>query len=59
MPQALRLWICQSKMLLNERVYAAFLKHHLILFNNIDLSLALQLEFARKVGDVQVHVMNQ
>ena len=42
-----------------ERVYAAFLKHHLILFNNIDLSLALQVEFARKLGDVQVHVINQ
>ena len=42
-----------------ERVYAAFLKHHLILFNNIDLSPALQVEFAKKFGDVQVHVMNQ
>tara|TARA_B100000925_G_scaffold290362_1_gene275386 strand:+ start:145 stop:507 length:363 start_codon:yes stop_codon:yes gene_type:complete len=42
-----------------ERVYAAFLKHHLILFNNIDLSLALQVEFARKFGDVQVHVIIQ
>ena len=39
-----------------ERVYAAFLKHHLILFNNIDLSPALQVEFAKKFGDVQVHL---
>ena len=42
-----------------EQIYAAFLKHHLILFNNIDLSPALQVEFAKKFGDVQVHVMNQ
>ena len=40
-------------------VYKTFLEHHLILFNDIDLSPAVQVEFAKKFGDVQVHVMNQ
>ena len=40
-------------------VYKTFLEHHLILFNDIDLSPVVQVEFAKKFGDVQVHVMNR
>ena len=40
-------------------VYAAFLAHQLLLFRDQDLAPAAQVAFARRFGDVQVHVMNQ
>ena len=40
-------------------VYAAFLKHQLLLFRDQDLPPAGQVAFARRFGPVQVHVMNQ
>ena len=40
-------------------VYAAFLKHQLLLFRGQDLPQAAQVAFARRFGEVQVHVMNQ
>lgn len=41
------------------KVYEAFLDHQLILFRNVDLPPATQVAFARRFGEVQVHVMNQ
>jgi alpha-ketoglutarate-dependent 2,4-dichlorophenoxyacetate dioxygenase len=40
-------------------VHAAFLKHQLLLFRGQDLPPAAQVAFARRFGEVQVHVMNQ
>jgi taurine dioxygenase len=40
-------------------VYAAFLAHQLLLFRDQDLLPAAQVAFARRFGEVQVHVMNQ
>jgi len=40
-------------------VYAAFLKHQLLLFRDQDLPPAAQVAFARRFGEVQVHVMDQ
>ncbi|HYB08614.1 MAG TPA: TauD/TfdA family dioxygenase [Alphaproteobacteria bacterium] len=40
-------------------VYGAFLKHQLLLFRDQDLPPAEQVAFARRFGEVQVHVMNQ
>ncbi len=40
-------------------VYRAFLDHQLILFRDVDLPPATQVAFARRFGQVQVHVMNQ
>jgi alpha-ketoglutarate-dependent taurine dioxygenase len=40
-------------------VHAAFLKHQLLLFRDQDLPPARQVAFARRFGEVQVHVMNQ
>ena len=40
-------------------VYAAFLTHQLLLFRDQDLPPAAQVAFARRFGEVQVHVMNQ
>jgi alpha-ketoglutarate-dependent taurine dioxygenase len=40
-------------------VYAAFLAHQLLLFRNQDLPPAAQVAFARRFGEVQVHVMDQ
>jgi alpha-ketoglutarate-dependent taurine dioxygenase len=40
-------------------VYEAFLAYKLILFRNVDLPPATQVAFARRFGEVQVHVMNQ
>ncbi len=40
-------------------IYAAFLKHQLLLFRGQDLPPAAQVAFARRFGKVQVHVMNQ
>lgn len=41
------------------KIYEAFLGHQLILFRDVDLSPAAQVAFARRFGEVQVHVMNQ
>jgi taurine dioxygenase len=40
-------------------VHAAFLAHQLLLFRGQDLPPAAQVAFARRFGQVQVHVMNQ
>jgi taurine dioxygenase len=40
-------------------VYAAFLAHQLLLFRDQDLPPAAQVAFARRFGEVQVHVLNQ
>jgi taurine dioxygenase len=40
-------------------VYGAFLEHQLLLFRDQDLPPAAQVGFARRFGEVQVHVMNQ
>ena len=40
-------------------VYDAFLEHQLLLFRDQDLPPAAQVAFARRFGDVQVHVMSQ
>lgn len=42
-----------------DKVYEAFLDHQLILFRDVDLPPATQVAFARRFGEVQVHVMNQ
>ncbi len=41
------------------KIYQAFLEYQLILFRDVDLPPETQVAFARKFGDVQVHVMNQ
>ncbi len=41
------------------KVYEAFLDYQLILFRDVDLPPATQVAFARRFGEVQVHVMNQ
>ena len=41
------------------KIYTAFLAHQLILFRDVDLPPADQVAFARRFGEVQVHVMNQ
>ncbi len=40
-------------------LYAAFLKHQLLLFRDQSLPPAAQVVFARRFGEVQVHVMDQ
>jgi taurine dioxygenase len=40
-------------------IYAAFLEHQLLLFRDQALSPGDQVAFARRFGEVQVHVMNQ
>ena len=40
-------------------VHAAFLAHQLLLFRDQDLPPGAQVAFARRFGEVQVHVMNQ
>jgi taurine dioxygenase len=40
-------------------VYAAFLQHQLLLFRRQALAPAAQVAFARRFGEVQVHVMDQ
>jgi taurine dioxygenase len=42
-----------------RQVYEVFLEHKLILFRDVDLPPATQVAFARRFGEVQVHVMNQ
>jgi taurine dioxygenase len=40
-------------------VYQAFLEYQAILFRDVDLPPETQVAFARRFGEVQVHVMNQ
>jgi taurine dioxygenase len=40
-------------------IHAAFLEHQLLLFRDQDLPPGDQVAFARRFGEVQVHVMNQ
>jgi taurine dioxygenase len=40
-------------------IYQAFLDHQLIVFRDVDLPPATQVALARRLGEVQVHVMNQ
>jgi alpha-ketoglutarate-dependent 2,4-dichlorophenoxyacetate dioxygenase len=40
-------------------IYRAFLNHQLIVFRNVDLPPATQVALARRLGEVQIHVMNQ
>jgi taurine dioxygenase len=40
-------------------IYGAFLEHQLLLFRDQDLPPGAQVAFARRFGEVQVHVMNQ
>ena len=42
-----------------DAVYEAFLRHQVLLFGAQDLPPGRQVEFARRFGEVQVHVMNQ
>ena len=42
-----------------DRIYAAFLRHQLLLFRDQQLEPGDQVAFARRFGSVQVHVMNQ
>lgn len=42
-----------------DAIYAAFLEHEVLLFDAQDLPPGRQVEFARRFGEVQVHVMNQ
>lgn len=42
-----------------REIYAAFLRHQVLLFGFQDLPPAAQVAFARKFGEVQIHVMNQ
>jgi taurine dioxygenase len=40
-------------------VYGAFLRHQVLVFPPQDLPPARQVEFARRFGELQIHVMNQ
>lgn len=40
-------------------IYAAFLRYQVLVFDPMDLPPGRQVEFARRFGEVQVHVMNQ
>jgi taurine dioxygenase len=40
-------------------IYAAFLRYQVLLFGKQDLPPGRQVEFARRFGEVQIHVMNQ
>ncbi len=40
-------------------VYAAFLRYQVLLFRGQDLPPARQVEFGRRFGELQIHVMNQ
>jgi taurine dioxygenase len=42
-----------------QSLYRAFLRYQVLLFPPLDLPPARQVEFARRFGEVQVHVMNQ
>jgi taurine dioxygenase len=42
-----------------DGIHAAFLRHQVLLFEPQDVPPATQVAFARRFGEVQVHVMNQ
>lgn len=42
-----------------QALYDAFLRYQVLLFPPQDLPPAMQVEFARRFGEVQIHVMNQ
>ena len=42
-----------------DAIYQAFLDYQVLLFREQDLPPASQVEFARRFGEVQIHVMNQ
>ena len=41
------------------QIYESFLRHKVLVFRNQELSPAAQVGFARRFGEVQVHVLNQ
>jgi taurine dioxygenase len=41
------------------RIYEAFLEYQVILFRDVDLPPATQVAFARRFGEVQVHVLSE
>lgn len=45
--------------LLFDTIYQAFLRYQVLLFGKQDLPPAQQVAFARRFGEVQIHVMNQ
>jgi taurine dioxygenase len=45
--------------MLFRSIYEAFLDHQVLLFGAQDLPPGRQVEFARRFGEVQIHVMNQ
>ena len=42
-----------------DAIYAAFLRYQVLVFAPLDLPPAAQVAFARRFGEVQIHVMNQ
>src|SRR6202171_4931745 len=42
-----------------DAIYQAFLRYQVLLFGAQDLPPGRQVEFARRFGEVQIHVMNQ
>ena len=42
-----------------DAVYQALLRYQVLLFGPFDLPPGRQVEFARRFGEVQIHVMNQ
>ena len=42
-----------------KAIYRAFLRYQVLLFRDQDLPPGRQVEFARRFGEVQIHVMNQ
>ena len=40
-------------------IYQAFLRHQVLLFASLELPPGAQVRFARRFGEVQIHVMNQ
>ena len=42
-----------------DAIYQAFLRYQVLLFGTQDLPPGRQVEFARRFGEVQIHVMNQ